>query len=117
MLRKILLPTILAILAYGFWISPDFKEIAAGVSIFLFGMLSLEEGFKAFSGGTLEKILQKSTDKLYKNDSVYAYDISKNLIAMAEITFTDRNSNAESLNEEMAMNAEDINEILEEKDN
>jgi phosphate:Na+ symporter len=55
------------ILAYGFWISPDFKVIAAGVSIFLFGMLSLEEGFKAFSGGTLEKILQRSTNKLYKS--------------------------------------------------
>ena len=67
MLKRILLPTILAILAYGFWISPDFKEIAAGVAIFLFGMISLEEGFKAFSGGTLEKILQKSTDKLYKS--------------------------------------------------
>jgi len=67
MLRKIFLPTILIVLAYGFWISPDFKEISAGVAIFLFGMLSLEEGFKAFSGGTLEKILQKSTDKLYKS--------------------------------------------------
>jgi len=67
MLRKILLPTILMILAYGFWISPDFKVIAAGVSIFLFGMLSLEEGFKTFSGGTLEKVLQKSTDKLSKS--------------------------------------------------
>lgn len=67
MLKKILLPTILALLAYGFWISPDFKVISAGVSIFLFGMLSLEEGFRAFSGGRLEKILQKSTDKLYKS--------------------------------------------------
>jgi len=67
MLRKIFLPSILVIMAYGFWISPDFKEIAAGVSIFLFGMLSLEEGFRTFSGGTLEKILQKSTDKLYKS--------------------------------------------------
>jgi len=67
MLKKILLPTILVILGYGFWISPDFKEIAAGVAIFLFGMLTLEEGFKAFSGGTLEKILQKSTDKLHKS--------------------------------------------------
>ena len=67
MLRKIFLPTILIVLAYGFWISPDFKEISAGVAIFLFGMLSLEEGFKAFSGGTLERILQKSTDKLYKS--------------------------------------------------
>ncbi len=67
MLKKIFLPSILLILAYGFWISPDFKEISAGVAVFLFGMITLEEGFKAFSGGTLEKILQRSTDKLYKS--------------------------------------------------
>ena len=67
MLRRIFLPSILIVLGYGFWISPDFKEISAGVAIFLFGMISLEEGFKVFSGGTLEKILQKSTDKLYKS--------------------------------------------------
>ena len=67
MLRRIFLPSILLVLAYGFFISPDFKEISAGVAIFLFGMLTLEEGFKAFSGGTLEKILQKSTDKLHKS--------------------------------------------------
>ncbi len=67
MLRKILLPTILAALAVGFWISPDFKEIAAGVAIFLFGMLSLEEGFKAFTGGVLERLLRRTTDKLWKS--------------------------------------------------
>lgn len=67
MMKKILVPIIFALLAYGFWISPDFKEISAGVAIFLFGMLTLEEGFKAFSGGMLERILQKSTDKLYKS--------------------------------------------------
>ena len=67
MLRKIFLPTILIMLGYGFWISPDFKEITAGVSVLLFGMLTLEEGFKAFSGGTLEKILTKATNKLYKS--------------------------------------------------
>ncbi len=67
MLRKILLPTILLILAYGFWVSPDFKEIAAGVAIFLFGMLFLEDGFKAFTGGVLEKLLQKTTDKTWKS--------------------------------------------------
>ncbi len=67
MLKKILLPTILLILAYGFWVSPDFKEIAAGVAIFLFGMLFLEEGFKAFTGGMLEKLLQKTTDKTWKS--------------------------------------------------
>ncbi len=66
MLKRIFLPTILLILTYGFWVSPDFKEIAAGVSIFLFGMLFLEEGFKAFTGGFLEKLLQKTTDKTWK---------------------------------------------------
>ncbi|MCK5677776.1 MAG: Na/Pi cotransporter family protein, partial [Flavobacteriaceae bacterium] len=91
MLRKIILPTILGILAYGFWISPDFKEIAAGVAIFLFGMLSLEEGFKVFSGGTLEKILQKSTDKLYKSIGfgVLATTImqSSSLVSVLTISF------------------------------
>ncbi len=67
MLRKIILPTILLVLAYGFWISPDFKEISAGVAIFLFGMLFLEEGFKAFTGGILEKLLRRTTDRLWKS--------------------------------------------------
>jgi phosphate:Na+ symporter len=66
-LRRILLPSIFLVLAWGFWVSPDFKEIAAGVAIFLFGMLSLEEGFKAFTGGVLEKILRVSTDRLWKS--------------------------------------------------
>ncbi len=67
MLKKILLPTILLVLTYGFWISANFKEIAAGVAIFLFGMVALEEGFKAFSGGVLEKVLKKSTSNLAKS--------------------------------------------------
>jgi len=67
MLRKMLLPIIFVVLSYGFWISPEFKTIAAGVAIFLFGMVALEEGFKAFSGGVLEKVLEKSTNKLYKS--------------------------------------------------
>lgn len=67
MIRKIFLPTILFVLAYGFWVSPDFKEISAGVAVFLFGMLFLEEGFKAFMGGVLERILAKTTNKLWKS--------------------------------------------------
>ncbi len=67
MLRKLLLPVIFIILVWGFWLSPDFKVIAAGVSIFLFGMLSLENGFKVFTGGTLEKILKLSTNRLWKS--------------------------------------------------
>ncbi len=67
MLRKIFLPSIFIILGWGFWLSPDFKEIAAGVAIFLFGMLSLESGFKAFTGGILEKILAKATNNRWKS--------------------------------------------------
>ena len=67
MIRKIFLPSILLVLAYGFWISPDFKEISAGVAIFLFGMLSLEEGFRTFTGGVLENLLRRTTDKLWKS--------------------------------------------------
>jgi phosphate:Na+ symporter len=65
MLRKILLPTILLILGFGFWVSTDFKTIAAGVAIFLFGMLSLEEGFRAFTGGALEKLLRRTTSSTF----------------------------------------------------
>ena len=67
MLRKIFLPSIFIILSWGFWISPDFNIIAAGVAIFLFGMLSLESGFKVFTGGTLEKILANTTNRLWKS--------------------------------------------------
>ncbi len=67
MLKKVFLPSILLILAYGFWVSPNFKEVAAGVSIFLFGMFFLGEGFKAFTGGVLEKLLQKTTNRTWKS--------------------------------------------------
>ncbi len=66
MLKRIILPTIIAILAFGFWISPDFNVIAAGVAIFLFGMLFLEEGFRAFTGGLLERLLNRTTDRFWK---------------------------------------------------
>jgi len=63
-MRKIILPIIFALLIFGFWISPDFQEIAAGVAIFLFGMLALEDGFKLFSGGFLERVLARATSSL-----------------------------------------------------
>ncbi|WP_456389021.1 Na/Pi cotransporter family protein [Profundibacter sp.] len=67
MIKRIVLPAILVVLAIGFWFSPNFKEIAAGVAIFLFGMLFLEDGFRAFTGGILENLLAKTTDKLWKS--------------------------------------------------
>ena len=64
MVRRALLLSALAALAYGFWISPELKGIAAGVAVFLFGMLFLEQGFGQFSGGRLERMLRRSTSSL-----------------------------------------------------
>ena len=69
MLRRILLPLILVLLAWGLWSSASFKEIAAGVAIFLFGMLAMEEGFKSLTGGLLEGLLDRTTDRLWKSVS------------------------------------------------
>jgi phosphate:Na+ symporter len=67
MLGRILLPSIFLVLSYGFWVSTSFKDISAGVALFLFGMLCMEEGFKAYSGGALQRVLSASTDKLWKS--------------------------------------------------
>lgn len=67
MMNRLLLPTILLVLSLGFWASTDFQEIAAGVAIFLFGMLMLEDGFKLFSGGFLEHALEKATGSIPKS--------------------------------------------------
>ncbi|MBT3196716.1 MAG: Na/Pi cotransporter family protein [Gammaproteobacteria bacterium] len=91
MLKKIVLPVVLLILSYGFWVSPDFKEIAAGVSIFLFGMLFLEDGFREFTGGVLEKILRRTTDKLWKSVSFGVLSTtfmqSSSLVSVITISF------------------------------
>jgi phosphate:Na+ symporter len=91
MIRRILLPTILALLAWGFWVSPDFKEITAGVAIFLFGMLSMEQGFRAFSGGALERVLKSTTNRLWKSLSfgtvVTTIMQSSSLVSVITISF------------------------------
>ncbi len=86
-----MLAVIFCILGYGFWISPDFKEIAAGVAIFLFGMMSLENGFKTFTGGLLEKLLKRTTDRLWKSLSFGVITTSlmqsSSLISIITISF------------------------------
>ena len=61
LLRRLTLPAIIAILAWGFWMNDDFLRLSAGVALFMFGMLSLEQGFQAFTGGVLERVLESST--------------------------------------------------------
>jgi len=66
MIRNSILFLIVLLLSYGFWLSSNFKDIVAGVSIFLFGMILLQQGFKSFTGGVLEKVLKVATNSLTK---------------------------------------------------
>jgi len=91
MLRRILLPSIFALLAYGFWASANFNDVAAGVALFLFGMLCMEQGFKAFTGGALQRVLTASTDKLWKSLSFGVVSTSlmqsSSLVSVITISF------------------------------
>jgi phosphate:Na+ symporter len=89
--RNILLFTIFAVLLWGFAVSPEFKDIAAGVAIFLFGMMALEDGFRAFSGGVLEKFLKASTGSLGRSLAFGALSTtlmqSSSLVSVLTISF------------------------------
>lgn len=61
LLKRLLLPVIMLLLGIGFWTSPTLQILAAGVALFLFGMMLMERGFQSFSGGLLEEILQRAT--------------------------------------------------------
>lgn len=67
MLRKSIFFLVVAILGGLFLISPVIKEVAAGIAILLFGMIILEKGFNTFVEGTLQSLLTKATNKLYKS--------------------------------------------------
>jgi len=66
MIKKVLFPLLFLVLAYFVLSYESAKEIIAGISIFLVGMFFLEDGFKLFSGGFLEKVLEKFTNSMPK---------------------------------------------------
>jgi len=66
MIKKMTYPLFLLAVAYLLFASNEAKTIIAGVSIFLVGMVFMEDGFKLFSGGMLEKVLEKSTSNVPK---------------------------------------------------
>jgi len=66
MFNKILFPTLFLLLAYFVLSNENAKIIIAGIAIFLVGMYFMDEGFKLFSGSTLERILENSTNTLPK---------------------------------------------------
>jgi phosphate:Na+ symporter len=91
MIKKIVFISFLAILAVILFFNPNFKTVAAGVALLLFGMGMLEEGFKVFTKGPLQNILKKSTDKLYRSITagavVTAIIQSSSLVSVITISF------------------------------
>lgn len=78
-------------LGVSFWAVPNFQEISTGVAFLLFGMVSLEIGFKSFAEGSLKKLLAKATNRFYKSFSVgmlaTALLQSSSLISVITISF------------------------------
>ncbi|MEA3553870.1 MAG: hypothetical protein U9R39_05660 [Campylobacterota bacterium] len=66
MFKKSFYPLFLLAIAYLLFSSDDAKTIIAGIAIFLIGMVFMEDGFKLFSGGILERVLEKSTKTVPK---------------------------------------------------
>lgn len=66
MLNKIIYPLFLIALAFLLFSSNDSTIIIGGIAIFIIGMFFMEDGFKFFSGGFLEKIVQNSSNTTLK---------------------------------------------------
>jgi len=83
MLRKTIYPLILMGLAYLLFINNDAKVIITGIAIFLIGMIFMEDGFKLFSGGILEKVLSKVTNNIPK--AIFTGFISTSIIQSSSL--------------------------------
>ena len=60
-LKNLLYTVLFIALAYSFWYSPAWLQLCYGLALFLFGMQCIEEGLHHTAGGTLEKLMSKST--------------------------------------------------------
>jgi phosphate:Na+ symporter len=91
MLRNMPLIVALALLGWAFLSSETVADIASGVALFLFGMMALEQGLKGLTGGTLERLLRLSTDRLWKGLSfgaaATALTQSSTLVSLLTISF------------------------------
>ncbi|WP_455755745.1 Na/Pi cotransporter family protein [Sulfurimonas sp.] len=65
-LKNSIYPLFLLAIAYILFYNNDAKTIIAGIAVFLIGMVFMEDGFKLFSGGLLEKALKSSTSTVPK---------------------------------------------------
>jgi phosphate:Na+ symporter len=69
-MKKYLFYIFLLSLAYLLFENPNSKYIVAGIGIFVIGMRFMEDGFKLFTGGVLEKLICKTTDTTFKSVSL-----------------------------------------------
>lgn len=60
-LKTLLSLVLLAVLAASFWYSTAWLKLCYGLALFLFGMQCIEEGLHNAAGGTLERLMAKST--------------------------------------------------------
>lgn len=90
-MKKYLSYILLISLAYLLYVNEDSKYIVAGVAVFIIGMQFMEDGFKFFSGGILEKLIANSTNTnskaIFLGISATAILQSSSLIAIIVISF------------------------------
>lgn len=83
-MKKIFMPSLFLLFAYFIISNANAKVIVAGIAIFLIGMHFMENGFKLFSGGALEKILEKFTSTIPK--SITTGFISTSIVQSSSLT-------------------------------
>lgn len=84
MFRKFIFFPILLLLGYGLFYSGNFAEIAAGIAIFIVGMLFMEDGFRFFTGTVLSDILRKTTDTVFK--SIFSGFVATAIVQSSSLT-------------------------------
>ena len=90
-MKKYLYYILLISLAYLLYVNEDSRYIVAGVAVFIIGMQFMEDGFKFFSGGILEKLIANSTNTnskaIFFGITATAILQSSSLIAIIVISF------------------------------
>ena len=90
-MNKYLYYILLISLAYLLYVNEDSRYIVAGVAVFIIGMQFMEDGFKFFSGGILEKLIANSTNTnskaIFLGITATAILQSSSLIAIIVISF------------------------------
>lgn len=94
-LKKGIFPLFLLFIAWIVFFNSEVNIIISGIAIFLIGMLFMEDGFKLFSGGVLENVLEKSTNNLPKSIGIGFLTTSivqsSSLISVIVISFLSAN--------------------------